>query len=224
MPKAPHLPDDGKEMYGTVFEVLKKNSFLTVEQAMEVYFENCCTYLNHEQIKEIIWNCAKYISIKIRRYYKLQIMHTLESTGAVIEIYGDNWEDNEKGWGENVHIHKRVSSYECNRLLGNAKIGLNCMPWYKDGCSERVFNIMLNGAVCLTDVSDYLLERFQQGKEVVFYELDDMDSLRENVVWLLQHPESAEKISKCGYDTAAVNDTWQKRMEKVLSFAQQDML
>lgn len=92
-----------------------------------------------------------------------------------IVIYGKGWDARDEAWQPNVSINARISSEECNRMLGKAKIGLNCMPWFKDGCSERVFNIMLNGAVCLTDTSKYLLERFEHGNELVFYNLEDME-------------------------------------------------
>jgi hypothetical protein len=223
VPKVPYLENNGQEMYFAALDILKNNSFLTVEQAIERYLTQNAGYLSPGQIKEIIITCAGYVDELIRRYYKLQIMHTLESTGAAIEIYGDNWEDSEKGWADNVHIHKRISSHECNRMLGNAKIGLNCMPWFKNGCSERVFNVMLNGAVCLTDVSEYLCERFESGRELIFYELDDMQGLKDSVEWLLSCPKAAEQIAQCGYEAAAANDTWAKRIEQVLRFAEEDM-
>ena len=100
-------------------------------------------------------------------------------------------------------------------MLGKAKIGLNCMPWFKDGCSEIVFNIMLNGAVCLTDTSKYLLERFEHGNELVFYNLEDMEKMKQNVCWLLENPNAASQIAQAGYEAAIRNDTWLCRMGEI---------
>ena len=41
---------------------------------------------------------------------------------------------------------------------------------------------MLNGAVCLTDTSKYLLERFEHGNELVFYNLEDMEKMKKIVI------------------------------------------
>ena len=81
-------------------------------------------------------------------------------------------------------------------MLGKAKIGLNCMLWFKDGCSERVFNIMLNGAVCLTDTSKYLLERFEHGNELVFYDLEDMEEMKQNVRGCLIIPMQQARLHR----------------------------
>ena len=142
-------------------------------------------------------------------------MHALESTGAGIVIYGKGWDAYDEAWQSNVSINARISSEECNRMLGKAKIGLNCMPWFKDGCSERVFNIMLNGAVCLTDTSKYLLERFEHGNELVFYDLEDMEEMKQNVCWLLENPNAASRIAQAGYEAAIRNDTWLCRMGEI---------
>lgn len=213
--KVKDMPDEGIEMFTVVYNMLIQNPQLTIEKAMEIYFDTKTGY-SKEQIKKYIINYGFIISDNIRRYYKLRTMHAIESTGAVIEIYGNGWNIEGEQWGENVHIHSRVSSEECNRLLGKAKIGLNCMPWFKDGCSERVFNIMLNGALCLTDTSKYLLKRFEHGNELVFYNLDDMDELRENVLWLLKNPKAAVMIAQKGYKVASQNDTWKCRMKRIL--------
>lgn len=219
-PPLPEFSDQGQEYYQVVCNLLLEHPFLTVEEAIECYLDNCGTTFSLEQKRKIITSTAIFLSEKIRRHFKLKIMHQLEQLGVDIEIYGDNWEDEEREWGKNIHIHSRVSSEECNRLMGMAKIGLNFMPWYKEGCSERVFNIMLNGAVCVTDISEYLFEQFTQGQELVFYELDHIQDLVENIRWLLSNPDQAAKIAQNGYQTAKEKHSWECRLKEVLLAAE----
>lgn len=197
----PDMSDKGMEMYSTVYNILLQKPGLSIEETMELYFEAKGGYTK-EQVKQYILNYGFIISDNVRRYYKLKTMHALESTGASIVIYGKGWDARDEAWQPNVSINARISSEECNRMLGKAKIGLNCMPWFKDGCSERVFNIMLNGAVCLTDTSKYLLERFEHGNELVFYNLEDMEKMKQNVCWLLENPNAASQIAQAGYEAA----------------------
>lgn len=42
------------------------------------------------------------------------------------------------------------------------------MPWFKQGAHDRVFNSMLNGAVCVTDTSGYLKDNFIDGENIIF--------------------------------------------------------
>lgn len=51
-------------------------------------------------------------------------------------------------------------------MLADAKVSLNVMPWFKDGAHDRVFNSILNGAVCVTDPSRYLEEELHEGEGV----------------------------------------------------------
>lgn len=210
----PDMSDKGMEMYSTVYNILLQKPGLSIEETMELYFEAKGGYTK-EQVKQYILNYGFIISDNVRRYYKLKTMHALESTGASIVIYGKGWDARDEAWQPNVSINARISSEECNRMLGKAKIGLNCMPWFKDGCSERVFNIMLNGAVCLTDTSKYLLERFEHGNELVFYNLEDMEKMKQNVCWLLENPNAASQIAQAGYEAAIRNDTWLCRMGEI---------
>lgn len=210
----PDMSDKGMEMYSTVYNILLQKPGLSIEETMELYFEAKGGYTK-EQVKQYILNYGFIISDNVRRYYKLKTMHALESTGASIVIYGKGWDARDEAWQPNVSINARISSEECNRMLGKAKIGLNCMPWFKDGCSERVFNIMLNGAVCLIDTSKYLLERFEHGNELVFYNLEDMEKMKQNVCWLLENPNAASQIAQAGYEAAIRNDTWLCRMGEI---------
>lgn len=212
--RIPFFEDGGKEFYKVCYDALIQNPFLTIEQVIELYCQECAN-LSFDIQKKLIIDYGFILMHNVRRHFKLLAMHALERTGAYIEIRGDGWNDDGEIWAPNVHIRGRVSSEECNRLSGDAKIGLNFMPWYKRGCSERVFNIMLNASVCLTDTSEYLLERFQHGNEVVYFNYEDMDGLVADVRFLLDNPEVAEAIAARGYKVSRENDTWKHRMREI---------
>lgn len=206
------LEDKGYAFYNICFQLQMEYIELPIEKIIEQY---CVHFLedNDKSLREkLIFEYGPYLLNMIRRYTKLNIMHTLESTGACIHIYGKNWEDKERPWNSNVKIHERVTSEQCLELIGQSKISLNCMPWFKDGSSERVFNSMLNGAVCLTDINPYLSENFKNGEDIVFYSINDLKALKENVVWLLENPQISSQIAENGYMSAQIH-TWSKRFE-----------
>lgn len=210
----PFLSDGGKSFFEVCYNTLLENPFLPIEQVIALYCQECVG-LPIEIEKRLILDYGFLLMHNVRRHFKLQAMHAIESTGAYIEVRGNGWLDDGEKWSDNVHIEGRVSSEECNRLSGNAKIGLNFMPWYKRGCSERVFNIMLNASVCLTDPSEYLLERFSHGEELVYFNYEDLDGLASDVSYLINNPEAAEAIAIKGYKVAFENDTWKHRMKEI---------
>ena len=105
--------------------------------------------------------------------------------------------------------------------MEESKIVLNQMSWFKDGASERIFNAMLQGAVCLTDDSIYLREILTNGQDVVFYDLSELEKLSSIVVELLQHPDIMQCISDNGYQLAKSNHTWKHRAEQLLNIVAQ---
>ena len=48
------------------------------------------------------------------------------------------------------------------------KVGLNIMTWHKYGMTERIANICLSGAVCLTDSSEYLRNNFNNNENYYY--------------------------------------------------------
>ena len=52
-----------------------------------------------------------------------------------------------------------------------SKLSLNIMSWHKAGFTERMANIMLAGAVLVTDDTRYLEGRYENGKDLVSFGL-----------------------------------------------------
>ena len=96
------------------------------------------------------------------------------------------------------------------------------MPWFKDGAHDRVFNTMLNGAISLSDHSRALDDYFVDGKDIVFYDLKNIDKLVERYAWIMDHPAEAKDIAMAGYEEAKKAHTWQHRaveLEKMFKLA-----
>ena len=85
------------------------------------------------------------------------------------------------------------------------------MPWFKDGAHDRVFTAMLQKTLSLTDDSKYLREEFTDGKELVFFSLEERGKLADRVRSLLAHQEDVMEIAENGYRKAVLQHTWKQR-------------
>ena len=148
-------------------------------------------------------------------------MRLLDQAGIRVEVYGSGWEASDYSYGETIRFHPWTTSEECNALAGQAKLLLNFLPWFKDGCSERVFNNMLGGGICLTDESPYLKERFTDGRELIFFSLGNLPQLAADISWLLDHPKEASHIAETGFHAAKAHDTWGHRLRQICGMAEQ---
>ena len=126
-------------------------------------------------------------------------------------MYGNGWDDEKLRSNPHFKFGGLISQDECIEKMHNSRFILNSMPWFKDGTHDRIYNAMLAKALCITDKSKYLCEEFEGGKDIVFYDLGDMDRLPKIVEYYEQHPEEAESIIEKAYDKTVLKHSWVNR-------------
>ena len=210
------LPDNGRELFETARHLLIKYPHLTIEQVYDLYMNEIGAKLIHDAELEVIHTLYEEIVEDVRGYYQGRIIESLAAFGIHVDIYsGGSWEEQAEKYPDYVHTHERITSEECIELMRNSKITLNIMPWFKYGSHDRIYNAMLNGSVCVSDTSEYLKKYFQNGKNIVFYELNQLDNLVKNVHLLLENPEYAKSIIE-NQKKAVANSTWSHRVHNIL--------
>ena len=210
------FPDDGEEFYRSALDVIIEQPDLSGEDALKLMGVSRQIDYSVPEWKEQVWKIADALEQNARAVYKKEMMKKLSESGISVDIYGNNWENPDYSYHENIHIHDGVSSKEINQITGNAKISLNSMPWFKDGAHDRIFTAMLSGAVSVTDPSRYLIERFENARDIIFYDLTNMDVMVDNIKFLLEHPKMAAEIADNGRKKAEQNDTWDCRIQDLL--------
>ena len=135
----------------------------------------------------------------------------LADAGIKVHVFGDGWDLLECRHPENLMIMNNLDSEGCLKKLCQTKISLNVMPWFKNGAHDRIFNSMLNGAVCLTDGSLYLDEILHDGKDSSLYSLTEMERLPEIAEGLLSDADRMQTIADGGYELARTGHTWAHR-------------
>ena len=108
-----------------------------------------------------------------------------------------------------------LDSLGCLQQISRAKISLNVMPWFKDGAHDRIFNSMLNGAVCLSDGSRYLDEILHDGKDYRLYDLAHLEKLPDMVHDILSNRVKWEQMQKNAYTLASKKHTWADRARRI---------
>ena len=220
-PVIPFLKDGGRDYYQTCIGTMIANPMLTMEQVVRWYLteqEQC----SEEEIYRVIMGTSLFVDKTVRRYFKIQGMHLLDEAGIHVEVYGEKWTEGGETFSDNIRFHGRVSSAECNRLTTRAKIALNYMPWYKHGASERVFNSMIGGALCVSDRCLYLEERYVPDEEMVFFDLSDQAAMVSRIKSLLDDPKGSAAIARAGMERALREDTWTVRMQQIMDFMNSD--
>lgn len=212
----PILADKGRELREIAMQLMTEDPSLSVETFMEAFFQTMAPGLT-EQVQLIcIYAVYRDVVRTIRAMYQEKIIETLAQAGIPVTIYsGGGWHKLGETYPGIVTVKERVHPAKCVELIGNSKICLNIQPWFKDGAHERVFNAMLNEAVCVTDTSEYLIRNFTHGQDIIFYELNCLDKLVEDVKYVLANPEYAKAVIH-NQKQRAEGQTWADRLEEII--------
>ncbi|OON86106.1 hypothetical protein BXO88_08625 [Oribacterium sp. C9] len=222
--KVDYLPNNGMDMYEAAIGMLIEDPDLSAEEAVERYLKENELKSDNEMLYDLLVtkHVSRYIEDIVRREYKLMIMHALDMAGISVDVYGTGWVDEEKPFSDNIRIHNRVSPYECHKLVGDAKIDLSIMPWFKKGSSEKPFAGMMNGAVCVSDTSTYLEENYMDGIDIMLFDLNHIEKAVQDIMWLLSNPKEAEIIAMNGHHHVMEHDGTEARIKQLLEIMRKD--
>ena len=200
--------------YRGIIEDLIQNPNQTVEAAELRHCEREMGKTPYDEIR-IAMHRMIFIDLYVRNYWRGEVVKTLVDAGIMVDVFGKGWEELCCEKPEYLRIHPQITSEECLKQLQKAKISLNVMPWFKDGAHDRVFNSILNGAVCVSDKSKYLCEELEDGEGVVYYDLTDLTSLLQNMQDLLHDDHKMQEILKKGVAKVQKYHTWDARAKQI---------
>ncbi len=212
---------------------LSSHTASTAEEAIEICFRNltkeelaasfpvladdCDPASAEDELLRRVIETYRFCDVNTQYIYRKELVRQLIDQGIHVTVYGDGWEL--PGWDAHPYFHRHSFSpaKECVSKMQDAKIVLNVLPWFKAGTHDRVNNAMLAHAVCVTDRSGYLEERFTDGEDLLFVSLEDMSAAVGRIKALLSDPQQAEKIAESGYQKAVLRETWQNRAIDMLA-------
>lgn len=165
---------------------------------------------DNRQLRKTIPNLI-FIDTYIRFHFRGEVIRMLVDNGIKVHCIGSGWNKLCCRHPENLTFTPGILSKGCLEAIAQSKLSLNVMPWFKDGAHDRIFNSMLNGAVCVTDHSRYLDEILTPNKNIVFYDLKQLEMLPFIVDGLLNDQMHMEQIQKDAFEYAIRNHTWYER-------------
>lgn len=208
------INDEYAAFYQGIIDELLVRPDATVE---EVALEHCEREMGENTIWDLRGALHKmiFIDLYVRNYWRGKAVQTLVDSGITVDVVGKGWEKLPVKHPENLILHPQTDSLTCLRMLQQSKISLNVMPWFKDGAHDRVFNSILNGAVCVSDTSKYLCESLKDGEGVFYYKLQEIECLPELVNGLLKEDALRRNALKRGKEIVEKEHTWAARARKL---------
>lgn len=209
------INDEYAAFYQGIIDELIEKPYQTVE---EVALAHCEREMGREPNEELRIALSKmiFIDLYVRNYWRGKAVCTLVNAGIPVDVVGEGWKklpDVQRP--ELLRIHPQTDSLTCLSMIRQARISLNVMPWFKDGAHDRVFNSILNGAVCVSDTSRYLCQELKEGEGICYYTLEHLEELPDKVKDLLQNKKRMQDIMSCGREKVRTVHTWAQRARKL---------
>ena len=208
--------------YRGIIDDLLEHPACTVEEVALAHCEREMGKEPNDQLR-IALHKMIFIDLYVRNYWRGKAVRTLVNAGIPVHVVGKGWEELEDvRHPECLKLHPQTASVTCLEMLADAKVSLNVMPWFKDGAHDRVFNSILNGAVCVTDPSCYLEEELHEGEGVCYVALEGMAALPEKVKDLLQNDSGRNEIVQRGRAIVEQKHTWAQRAKTLAAWIAED--
>lgn len=213
---------DAKEICRWAYEDLISHPQKTTEQALEESLRRASVALTEAELCQAIAD-LHFVDLYAVSYYREKTVEAVAKSGAKLALYGAGWENCSWITLPNVSYGGKIPADDVVVKMRDAKMVLSTMTWFKDGTHDRVFNGMLQGAVAVSDTSIYMKEEFcgmkkageEDRRELVMFELEELDHLSELVTELLADNDKAQQIADRGYMKAKQAHTWRARAEEL---------
>ena len=207
------LSAEDKAVGMALFEKLKLEPELTLEAGFDKVIKERGLVMD-EDTYLIRLHSVRRVLYAASYYFREKAIKAILDSEIKLTVFGESFKNSPFADCENLNIREEVPAERSLEVYGNSKISLNFMTWHKAGLTERMVNIMLAGAVLLTDCTDGFSEG--AGEDFVDFKLSDIDSLPEKIKELLKNDSLLNKIALNGKKRAISSMTWDKRAEELL--------
>ena len=212
LPEEPAWDNDLSRKY---YEYMILHPWLSYEQGVRDILISMGITLQHAEYITLLQSLAAVYQY-ICESFRSKIIDTITESGIQLHVYGDSWKTYKGTGTSNLIIHPQLHPREMINELRHAKLSLNIMSWHKAGMTERVINSMLAGAVCISDETAYLSKHLTDN-EIVQYRPDNLEKLPDLIRELLENDNKRISIAEHAYRYASQNETWNSRVNKLLT-------
>lgn len=212
------------EEYGKFYQGMTEDLIAHPEKTMEEVMEaHICEEMGRldDTILRVCMKNMIFIDLYVRFYFRGEVIKALADSGLQVHTFGKGWDLLKCEHPENLLMAGNVDSFTCLKEIGRAQVSINVMPWFKDGAHDRIFNSMLNGALCLSDDSIYLREEMKED-EMAFYSLKEIKRVPELVREYLTDVQKRRKIAEKGYEKAKREHSWECRAGEILRIIKEE--
>lgn len=207
-----------KKEFMSLIDLRIANLSLTMEETMTIYTKELGLTLTKEQFKQFLFSYYP-VDVYMSAYVRKMVISYLLDHEIPVHVAGHGWDSFSHKNRNLLHFLGEFSYEKSLDLFDQAQISLNIMPGFTNGAHDRIFNAMMHRSVACTDHTDYLSDEFQDKKELLLYDLKEIQDKSSNFANLLAAFDMQELfcIATNGYQKMQVSHLPMHTANKILS-------
>ena len=204
-----------REVYPDVMREIALGSIKWMEKEKDYHLElGIRSFLSQEGIdysEDMVYSYIDEYGFGIEDYFrrklKNQLIFFLIKNQISIHVCGVNWNilyqklPLQEQKYLNVH-EQNLSPKVVSDIMANSKVVLNLSPNLYNGMHERVTMAMINGAICVTNRNDSILEDLENEQVVELFSWDQYKNLPGRIKKILQNEKEWEARSNMAVELA----------------------
>lgn len=203
---------------------MRKYPELPAETLLQRALDDDNKTLSDTEFKDLLHR-FHHFTLYMAYRYRCKIIQILIEHNIKVDVFGKSWISSPLRNHPNFIWHNiDLTTEESLVIWQQSKIALNTMSWHKNAITERIINSMLQKAVVLTERNPYLEQQFQEGQDILYYDLAKLEELPKLIHTHLNTPKQLADIGENGYKKALQNHTWDCRAEELMHIIEQDAL
>lgn len=208
---------NSQEFYESIITYFENNEFAEIQDAVYNYEKEVGKTFSPEETIMLINYGIRSVEMFFTNERRKNIIIALAKAGLNVHICGsENWLTVAGEYADSITYHGLVSPVEVLKLVSRTKILVNDLPYFADGSHERIFYGALNDAVVISNRSKYLMERFTDCENILFWDGVNTDNVVENAKHVLEDDGFRKNIVNNARKLCE-HDTWSDRLKWIVS-------
>lgn len=220
-----------KEILNLELDILKRIAINMYEKGKQNYNIPLYHYFKEEIFAEGIelyrlrkdedfLNAFSYIytlvdrTLRARNRYR--IIKALVDKGLKVHHYG-NLANTELKAHKNIITNGPLNYIDLVKEMKRSKFLLHDISYFENGSHERVLTSMLNRTLVLSNNNNYCNNMYIDGENIVYYDMNNLDTLVEKTFYYLEHEDERKVIEENAYRITKQYNTWGSRAHEILN-------
>ncbi len=210
------LKEIGDELYNKAIQNYSIPLDYLLDEVMKNRGLSKALFRENQDFQEALAYMYNLTDRQIRNTMRVKVLEAMLKAGIKVDLFGNCKIEQLKHF-DNLTYHGSIDYLDLLHEIKKAKILVNDFKTVTNGSHERILSTMLNKTLVLSNQNTYCNNDYIQGRHIVYYDVNSLETLTDQVKYYLEHDDEREKIVHEAYVLTSEKHTWKNRASELES-------